>query len=82
VLSALELGWPSNHTATLNTPPPQTPTPTHNNKHSYLISNAKDQTAKLWDVRAMRTPSQARDLPPASFPRQSFDYRWQPYPGL
>ncbi len=29
----------------------------------------------------MRSPSQARDLPHATFPRQSFDYRWQAYPG-
>ena len=36
----------------------------------YLISNSKDQTIKLWDVRKMVEPASAR-MPP----RSSWDYR-------
>ncbi|GBF87871.1 hypothetical protein Rsub_00583 [Raphidocelis subcapitata] len=45
----------------------------------YILSNAKDQTARLWDVRRMRSPQEARELPPFARPLR-FDYRWQPYP--
>ena len=29
----------------------------------YLLSNSKDQTAKVWDVRKMMTSKAFRDLP-------------------
>lgn len=45
------------------------------------MSNAKDQSAKLWDVRAMLSPAAARALPRSTVPRFPFDYRWQAYPG-
>lgn len=43
----------------------------------HLLSNSKDQTAKLWDCRAPATPSRRRALP---VPRVDFDYRWQAWP--
>lgn len=48
----------------------------------YIISNSKDQTVKLWDVRMMRgtsdalTERYAHDVPKFG----GFDYRWQQYP--
>uniref|UniRef100_A0A7S0WVH0 Uncharacterized protein n=1 Tax=Chlamydomonas leiostraca TaxID=1034604 RepID=A0A7S0WVH0_9CHLO len=50
----------------------------------YLLSNAKDQTAKLWDVRAaLRTEEQVSELRrgPQRVPRFNWDYRWMAYPG-
>ncbi|KXZ51403.1 hypothetical protein GPECTOR_12g365 [Gonium pectorale] len=53
----------------------------------HVLSNAKDQTAKLWDIRSMRTGGSLRDpaaaarLPSAGVPRFNWDYRWQEYPG-
>lgn len=46
---------------------------------NYLVSNAKDQCAKLWDMRCMRNPEQQRQLPrvPSRF---HWDYRWMDYP--
>jgi hypothetical protein len=48
---------------------------------THLISNAKDQTIKLWDVRAALSPAQAaaaaRQRP--RIPR--WDYRWEDWPG-
>lgn len=46
----------------------------------YLVSNAKDQTAKLWDLRrcAPGAGPAARDY---EFPHP-FDYRYQAYPGM
>lgn len=46
---------------------------------NYLVSNAKDQCAKLWDLRCMRNPEQQRQLPrvPSRF---HWDYRWMDYP--
>uniref|UniRef100_A0A0G4H3D0 Uncharacterized protein n=1 Tax=Chromera velia CCMP2878 TaxID=1169474 RepID=A0A0G4H3D0_9ALVE len=46
----------------------------------FVCSNGKDQTLRLWDVRAMwaagHVPARARQ------PRHhSFDYRWETYPG-
>jgi len=43
----------------------------------YLVSNAKDQTAKLWDIRTMSDPG---NVPPT--PRKyMWDYRGMNYPG-
>eukprot|EP01102_Stenamoeba_stenopodia_P008984 TRINITY_DN2634_c0_g1_i1.p1 TRINITY_DN2634_c0_g1~~TRINITY_DN2634_c0_g1_i1.p1 ORF type:complete len:705 (+),score=132.34 TRINITY_DN2634_c0_g1_i1:78-2192(+) len=41
----------------------------------YLLSNAKDQTMKLWDIRKMSNST------PRSVPGYNWDYRFQPYPG-
>jgi WD40 repeat protein len=47
----------------------------------HLISNSKDQTVKLWDVRKVLSPSaaieQARQRPQIAH----WDYRWEEYPG-
>jgi DDB1- and CUL4-associated factor 11 len=44
----------------------------------YMLSNSKDQTAKLWDVRKMTTSP----VPRATWERTGaeWDYRWEPYP--
>jgi len=42
----------------------------------YLLSNSKDQSAKLWDIRAMLESC------PRRTERFDWDYRWQSYPGL
>lgn len=39
-----------------------------------LLSNAKDQTAKLWDIRSAARPSRRQP------PRIDFDYRWNRWP--
>jgi WD40 repeat protein len=48
----------------------------------HLISNSKDQTVKLWDVRKALSQSaaieQARQRP--QIPH--WDYRWEEYPGV
>jgi len=44
----------------------------------YLVSNGKDQKAKLWDVRRMGGDGQVPQRYRVS--RNSFDYRWQRYP--
>ncbi len=41
----------------------------------YLLSNAKDQTAKLWDLRRMRNAAQHARLPPARLHNFEWDYR-------
>ncbi|GIL45394.1 hypothetical protein Vafri_2645 [Volvox africanus] len=52
----------------------------------YVLSNAKDQTAKLWDLRtlqaggSLRDPTAAEHLPMSHVPRFNWDYRWQEYP--
>ncbi|GLI64220.1 hypothetical protein VaNZ11_007417 [Volvox africanus] len=52
----------------------------------YVLSNAKDQTAKLWDLRtlqaggSLRDPTAAERLPMSHVPRFNWDYRWQEYP--
>eukprot|EP00698_Gefionella_okellyi_P011940 TRINITY_DN3189_c0_g1_i1.p1 TRINITY_DN3189_c0_g1~~TRINITY_DN3189_c0_g1_i1.p1 ORF type:complete len:367 (+),score=58.23 TRINITY_DN3189_c0_g1_i1:93-1193(+) len=43
----------------------------------YLISNSKDQSMKLWDLRMMMDPSHARAVPPTR--RHRWDYRWEHY---
>lgn len=47
----------------------------------YLISNSKDQSIKLWDVRkcsSHRTEQIARQF----VDRQDWDYRWQRMPEM
>mmetsp|Transcript_16905 Transcript_16905/g.59112 ORF Transcript_16905/g.59112 Transcript_16905/m.59112 type:complete len:689 (-) Transcript_16905:185-2251(-) len=47
----------------------------------HLLSNGKDQTARLWDIRKMYTADEARKLP--RVPRRfEWDYRWGNYPGV
>ena len=41
----------------------------------YVISNAKDQTLKLWDIRKMMEKSDFDKLPRKDF-CSGFDYRW------
>lgn len=41
----------------------------------HLLSNAKDQTAKLWDLRRMLSAAQHARLPPARTPNFEWDYR-------
>eukprot|EP00262_Sarcandra_glabra_P004753 TRINITY_DN16005_c0_g1_i1.p1 TRINITY_DN16005_c0_g1~~TRINITY_DN16005_c0_g1_i1.p1 ORF type:complete len:482 (+),score=53.82 TRINITY_DN16005_c0_g1_i1:428-1873(+) len=43
----------------------------------YLISNGKDQTIKLWDIRKMSNRPNAKC---AKFIRPEWDYRWMDYP--
>ncbi|GBG79256.1 hypothetical protein CBR_g29307 [Chara braunii] len=47
----------------------------------YLISNSKDQTLKLWDIRKMVPYDNYRRLPAARLPQFRWDYRWVEYPG-
>ncbi|KFY18355.1 hypothetical protein V493_08700 [Pseudogymnoascus sp. VKM F-4281 (FW-2241)] len=42
----------------------------------YCLSNGKDQTMKLWDLRRMTASSQLSEV---SIPRGHFDYRWGSY---
>ncbi|KAG2423726.1 hypothetical protein HXX76_015115 [Chlamydomonas incerta] len=55
----------------------------------HVLSNAKDQTAKLWDLRALQAGGSLRDPASAarlassgrqSVPQFNWDYRWQEYP--
>lgn len=43
----------------------------------YFISNGKDQTTKLWDIRKM---SSNVTFTPRLFRHSDFDYRWMEYP--
>eukprot|EP01087_Luapelamoeba_hula_P001903 TRINITY_DN116_c1_g2_i3.p1 TRINITY_DN116_c1_g2~~TRINITY_DN116_c1_g2_i3.p1 ORF type:complete len:657 (+),score=79.47 TRINITY_DN116_c1_g2_i3:125-2095(+) len=43
----------------------------------YLVSNSKDQTAKLWDLRSMSRPDDAPAVPK----KYNWDYRGMNYPG-
>jgi WD repeat-containing protein 23 len=45
----------------------------------YLISNGKDQTVKLWDIRRFGTHEGAEQVRKA-VSKQNWDYRWQPVP--
>ena len=45
----------------------------------YILSNSKDQTAKLWDLRSMMSSEKFESLPPVP-PRAQWDYRWMEYP--
>lgn len=44
----------------------------------YVLSNGKDQTMKLWDLRKMMTTADFDKIDPAQFTRR-FDYRFQHY---
>lgn len=49
----------------------------------YVISNSKDQSIKLWDVRMARTPkeaSTAKSEHRGNIPSFNWDYRWMAYP--
>ncbi|CAM6097591.1 unnamed protein product [Calypogeia fissa] len=46
----------------------------------YFISNSKDQTIKLWDIRKMSSGPPTR-VRPAKIPAFRWDYRWDDYPG-
>ncbi|KAF2460418.1 WD40-repeat-containing domain protein [Lineolata rhizophorae] len=53
----------------------------------YVLSNAKDQTAKLWDLRKMMSAERADQIDPANY-TTNFEYRssaydedsWRPHP--
>ena len=48
----------------------------------YLISNCKDQTIKLWDLRQSLVPDLvAQGYDSAPVPRFRWDYRWMEFPG-
>ncbi|GAB7359597.1 hypothetical protein MBLNU230_g6781t1 [Neophaeotheca triangularis] len=44
----------------------------------YVISNAKDQTCKLWDLRKMISTDQGERINPQDY-TTNFDYRFAPY---
>jgi WD repeat-containing protein 23 len=44
----------------------------------YVLSNGKDQTMKLWDLRKMMPTDKASKLDPARY-TTGFDYRYMPY---
>ncbi|KAI1460071.1 WD40 repeat-like protein [Annulohypoxylon moriforme] len=47
------------------------------NDGRYLISNGKDQSMKLWDLKMMYTTAKFEELNPRRYTRYSeFDYRW------
>lgn len=46
----------------------------------YVLSNGKDQSMKLWDLRMMYTTARYQELRPLRHTMPSeFDYRWEPY---
>ncbi|KAF3002291.1 hypothetical protein G7054_g5254 [Neopestalotiopsis clavispora] len=46
----------------------------------YILSNGKDQSMKLWDLKMMYTTAQFREKNPTRHTGFSnFDYRWEPY---
>ncbi|XP_064641112.1 DDB1- and CUL4-associated factor 11-like [Lineus longissimus] len=45
----------------------------------YLLSNSKDQSIKLWDVRKFAT-TEAQQATKRAVARQTWDYRWQQFP--
>ncbi|KAJ5965685.1 hypothetical protein N7481_012399 [Penicillium waksmanii] len=45
----------------------------------YIISNGKDQTMKLWDLRKMMTTADFDRIDPSDY-TTGFDYRFEPYP--
>ncbi|KAI0803546.1 WD40-repeat-containing domain protein [Xylaria sp. FL0064] len=46
----------------------------------YLLSNGKDQSMKLWDLKMMYTSAQFRDRNPRQHvPYSEFDYRWSKF---
>ena len=45
----------------------------------YVLSNGKDQTMKLWDLRKMMTTAKFQTINPSNY-TTGFDYRFEPYP--
>lgn len=46
----------------------------------YILSNGKDQSMKLWDLKMMYTTARFNDLNPRQHTRYSdYDYRWETY---
>lgn len=48
----------------------------------YILSNGKDQSMKLWDLRMAMSTSRFRELDPTAVTRNrdyEYDYRWQDY---
>lgn len=45
----------------------------------YLISNSKDQSIKLWDVRKF-SPKEGLAASRLAVTQQNWDYRWQQVP--
>lgn len=45
----------------------------------YVLSNGKDQTMKLWDLRKMMTTARFADIDVSSY-TTGYDYRFEPYP--
>ncbi|KAL2180892.1 WD40-repeat-containing domain protein [Thermothelomyces heterothallicus CBS 202.75] len=48
----------------------------------YILSNGKDQSMKLWDLRMAMSTSRFEELDPTAVTRNreyDYDYRWQPY---
>ena len=45
----------------------------------YVLSNGKDQTMKLWDLRRMMTTADFDNIDPNHY-TTGFDYRFEPYP--
>lgn len=48
----------------------------------FFISNGKDQTIKLWDIRKMSATTSVSKLKGKKIPSYSWDYRWMDYPGV
>ncbi|KAI5079705.1 hypothetical protein GOP47_0005184 [Adiantum capillus-veneris] len=48
----------------------------------YFISNGKDQSIKLWDIRKMSSTTTASKSKGKRIPSYSWDYRWMDYPGV
>ncbi|GJP40494.1 hypothetical protein CLOM_g171 [Closterium sp. NIES-68] len=46
-----------------------------------FLTNGKDQTMKLWDIRVMMDAAAYEDLPAPRIPIFQWDYRWMDYPG-
>ncbi|CAL8463196.1 g2730 [Coccomyxa elongata] len=47
----------------------------------YLLSNSKDQTARLWDIRKMYSAQEYNRLPRPNIPSfGNWDYRWADFP--
>ena len=45
----------------------------------YVLSNGKDQTMKLWDLRKMMSTDRFDKIEPADYTSNAFDYRYMPY---
>lgn len=69
--------WRANLASHHPTPPHHPPThrPRVQGDGRYLISNGKDQTVKLWDLRRMATPAEAQRWRQDRVPHFSWDYR-------